>query len=185
MSATPLHLTHAYAVGDPTAPRLDAGYPLDVAFARVPGRSEAERRQTFARLLEVWRYLQTAPAEQATLTALAEVSGYSRWHVQRLFKRVFGIAPHTVAVNRKLELAAALLARTDQSTIAICARAGFVNRSAFCRLFHSKFGITPAAFRARARQKPRPHAHDSVPSRLGPLNPVGQPHVQLHQDDHA
>ena len=185
MSATPLHLSHAYPAADSTELRLDAGYPLDVAFSRVPGRSEAERRQTFARLLEVWRYLQTAPAEQATLTALAEVSGYSRWHVQRLFKKVFGIAPHTVAVNRKLEFAAALLARTDQSTLAICARAGFVNRSAFCRLFHSKYGITPAAFRARARLKPRPQSHDSGPSRLGPLNPVGQTHAYLHQDDHA
>jgi AraC-like DNA-binding protein len=184
LSATPLHLTHALAA-DGSPGRLPAGYPLDVAFSRVPGRNEEDRKRVFARLLEIWRHLQTAPAEQTTLAQLAAVSGYSPWHVQRLFKHVFGIAPHTVAVNRKLEMAAALLARTDQSMVAICARAGFVNRSAFCRLFHSKFGITPAVYRSRARRTNRTRPTDSAPSRLGPINSVGQPHPHLPKDDHA
>ena len=177
MSATPLHITHAVSAEGSTDNWLDTGLPLDVAFSRVPGRSESDRREVFARLLDVCRYLQAVPAEEATLANLAAVSGYSPWHVQRLFKRVFGLAPHTVAVNRKLEVAATLLARTNHSMVDICARAGFANRSAFCRLFHSKFGITPAAFRSRARLKPRSRPRDSVPSRHGPLNPVGLPHA--------
>ena len=117
------------------------------ALARVPGRNELEKRRVLRRLLRVKRYLESDAARSKTLRELAELSGYSPWHLQRLYKHVFGVAPHAVATERRLAQAAQLLRETDEPLAAICTAVGFAHRSAFSRLFKQTYGVSPTHYR--------------------------------------
>ena len=118
------------------------------ALAAIPAGDDLERRGVAARMLELWRHVHADPSG-STLRELSRISGYSPWHVQRLFKRVFGVAPHAIAARRKLEAAAQALWSSDEPVEVVSRRAGFINRCAFSRVFRQAYGVTPSDYRAR------------------------------------
>ena len=133
-----------------SAPGAGASVAVRTALARTPGRSEPEKRRVLKRLLRVKRHLESDTAGAKTLRELAELSGYSPWHLQKLFKQVFGVPPREIVTRRRLEHAARLLRSTDEPLAAVCAATGFSNRSAFSRLFKQAYGLSPTHYR-RAR----------------------------------
>jgi AraC-like DNA-binding protein len=127
---------------------MDATAMLAV-LERVPGRTEVERRAAAARLMAAWHVANTGRPHETTLQSLASMCGYSPWHLQRVFKAVFGVAPKEVARRRRLQAAAELLRVGDDGINEVVARTGFRNRSAFSRLFKSVYGVSPKAYRLR------------------------------------
>ena len=121
---------------------------LAAAMAQLPGRNAFAKRRIAARMLDLWQHLHASPAAPATLRELSRISGYSPCHVQRLFKRIFGVAPHAIAAQRKLEYAADLLWSSEDPVDVICRRAGFAHRSSFSRLFKRSYGLSPTDYRA-------------------------------------
>jgi AraC family transcriptional regulator len=65
----------------------------------------------------------------------------------RQFKRTTNMSPHQFVIQRRLERAKTLLATTSQPIAEIAAGCGFCHQEHLTRLFRSRCGITPSAYR--------------------------------------
>ena len=74
---------------------------------------------------------------------IAEKSGYSRWHFQRLFKQATGIARGEYVRSRRLSCAAIDLKLTSRTVLDIALQYGFDSQQTFTRAFKNKFHLPP------------------------------------------
>jgi AraC-like DNA-binding protein/predicted transcriptional regulator YdeE len=88
-------------------------------------------------------HLETRP----NLDEVARISGYSKWHLQRKFKRITGIQLATYIRSRILTRAAVALRITNRSIIDISDELGFDSQQTFTRMFKQRFGTTPNRYR--------------------------------------
>ena len=89
-------------------------------------------------------HLETRP----NLDEVARISGYSKWHLQRKFKRITGIQLATYIRSRILTRAAVALRITRRSIIDISDELGFDSQQTFTRMFKQRFGTTPNRYRS-------------------------------------
>ncbi|WP_346826902.1 helix-turn-helix domain-containing protein [Serratia inhibens] len=82
-----------------------------------------------------------------TLDDIAARSGYSKWHLQRLFKQVTGHVLGTYARRRRLSAAARELRLTHISVACIADKYQFDSQQTFTRCFKKQFGLPPASYR--------------------------------------
>ncbi|MGU3399491.1 AraC family ligand binding domain-containing protein [Brucellaceae bacterium D45D] len=90
-------------------------------------------------------------SEEITLNALADVSGLSRAHLIRAFRKYYFITPHAFQTDLRVRHARHLL-RDERSfgdmTLADVALAcGFADQAHLTRHFKARTGVTPAKFR--------------------------------------
>ena len=78
---------------------------------------------------------------------IAEKSGYSRWHFQRLFKQATGIARGEYVRSRRLSCAAIDLKLTSRTVLDIALQYGFDSQQTFTRAFKNKFHLPPGRYR--------------------------------------
>ncbi|KLN95839.1 helix-turn-helix domain-containing protein [Moellerella wisconsensis] len=81
------------------------------------------------------------------LEELAAYSGYSLWHMQKIFKEVTGISLGKYIRQRRLAGAVNLLRNSQQSIFDIALDFGFGSQSHFTYMFRKEYGITPFDFR--------------------------------------
>ncbi|HHR6138361.1 TPA: helix-turn-helix domain-containing protein [Providencia alcalifaciens] len=81
------------------------------------------------------------------LEELAVYSGYSLWHMQKIFKEVTGISLGKYIRQRRLAGAVNLLRNSSQSIFDIALDFGFGSQSHFTYMFRKEYGITPFDFR--------------------------------------
>ncbi|MGM3175723.1 helix-turn-helix domain-containing protein [Dickeya lacustris] len=74
-------------------------------------------------------------------------SGYSKWHLQRLFKKETGLSLGTYIRNRRLSKAAVELKLTNQTIQDVALRYCFDSQQSFTRTFKKHFGIAPGHYR--------------------------------------
>ena len=86
-------------------------------------------------------------SESIDLAELAAIAGLSVFHFARQFKQSAGITPHQYLVERRIERAREMLARTDLSLSEIAIATGFSDQSHFARHFRQMLGMTPGQFR--------------------------------------
>ncbi len=96
--------------------------------------------------------IDTEPHRQVRLKELAEVSGVSEQHLCRSFHDHLGHSP--VQTHRLLcmQLALALLSRSDLRIQQIADRCGFTDPAYFTRYFTKTFGASPVRVRERLRR---------------------------------
>ncbi len=80
------------------------------------------------------------------LQILSEKSGYSKWHLQRLFKRFTHYSLATYTRKRRLTRAADELRQSALSINDIARKYHFDDQSALTRAFKKNFDITPSAY---------------------------------------
>jgi len=68
-----------------------------------------------------------------------------------MFRRSFGITPHTYVMRRRVAVAQQLLTRTDLGLVDIALKAGFCDQSHLSRSFRRFSGLPPRAYRALLR----------------------------------
>lgn len=78
---------------------------------------------------------------------IAARSGYSHWHIQRLFKQVTSRTLGRYIRERKLLLAARALAKTNEAVVHIALRYGFDSQHTFTRQFTRHFSAPPGKWR--------------------------------------
>ncbi|WP_213672766.1 helix-turn-helix domain-containing protein, partial [Serratia marcescens] len=86
--------------------------------------------------------------KRPNLDEVARISGYSKWHLQRKFKRITGIQLATYIRSRILTRAAVALRITRRSIIDISDELGFDSQQTFTRMFKQRFGTTPNRYRS-------------------------------------
>ncbi|MCZ4060238.1 helix-turn-helix domain-containing protein [Pantoea sp. LMR881] len=91
-------------------------------------------------------------------------SGYSKWHMQRMFKEITGQTLAAYTRKRRLTMSAMALRLTRMPLIDIAVRFGFDNQQNFTRVFKNHFSVTPGAFR-RIPDLPVKHFHGRIPVR--------------------
>lgn len=74
-------------------------------------------------------------------------SGYSKWHLQRMFNQYFGISLGKYIRNRKITNAALLIKMSQIPIVEICAENGFSSQQTFTRFFKKYYGVTPGYYR--------------------------------------
>lgn len=74
-------------------------------------------------------------------------SGYSQWHLQRVFFQITGINIATYIRDKKLTLAANDLIESHDRIIDICFRYGFESQQSFTRTFAKKYNMPPRKYR--------------------------------------
>ena len=98
-------------------------------------------------LLQVLEYMEKNIVEGLTVEKVSIISGYSKWHLQRLFKHYFGITLGTYIRNRKLSRSAILLKQHQGNILDVALASGFASQQCYTRAFKRFFGETPNSFR--------------------------------------
>uniref|UniRef100_UPI001B3C7A62 helix-turn-helix domain-containing protein n=1 Tax=Serratia surfactantfaciens TaxID=2741499 RepID=UPI001B3C7A62 len=98
-------------------------------------------------LLKVIEYVEENIEGELYLDTLSRVSGYSKWHLQKVFKKKFGMNLGAYIRKRRLSKAAILLKQSKLGILDISLVAGFCSQQAFSRSFKIFYGKTPSEFR--------------------------------------
>ncbi len=103
----------------------------------------------FRKVQPLLAYAAAHLAEDLSLRAIGSRARLSPFHLQRLFARVAGETLKQFTARLRLERAAAMLLASSHSLLTVALACGFRNHETFTRLFHSRFGLTPSAYRRR------------------------------------
>ena len=121
---------------------------------RIPATKASTREELFRRLQVAREYLHSNVARRTSLEDVARAAGVSRYHLHRVFKRVFQQTPHTYVTALRLARARTLL-QNGGTVTDVALDLGFNSLSAFTRLFRSRYGCPPSSVQKFARSDKR------------------------------
>ena len=98
-------------------------------------------------------YIDAHISRDITLDDLARLSGLSRFHFSRAFKRTTQCGPYQYLLRRRIEQAGNLLKKRQKSIAEIATGVGFKSTTQFIRAFRRIEGITPGQFREILRSE--------------------------------
>ena len=98
-------------------------------------------------IYSVQEYLMENYSKAVTLDDLAKRFNLSKYYLQRMFTRCFGLSPHQYQQNIRLTQAKKLLRTTNASINMIALQVGFESTSAFITVFKKNEGVTPLKYR--------------------------------------
>ncbi|MFU9136934.1 superoxide response transcriptional regulator SoxS [Erwinia tasmaniensis] len=84
---------------------------------------------------------------------VAAKSGYSKWHLQRMFRTVTKQTLGGYIRERRLTLAAEALRQTQRPVFDIAMQYGYDSQQTFSRVFRRQFSLTPTAYRQSMRRQ--------------------------------
>ncbi len=133
--------------------RLDRDSRLLLTLTKLVNRHAETRRELVlpehgaeTRALQQARdYLHSNYAEDVSLQELAELTSLSQFHLLRLFRREFGLPPHSYLTQVRLSRAKTLLG-AGHSISQVAADTGFVDQSHLTRAFKRFLGVTPGQY---------------------------------------
>lgn len=82
-----------------------------------------------------------------SLKTVAKKAGYSKWHLQRMFKEITGQAIGAYIRARRLSKSAVALRLTSRPILDIALQYRFDSQQTFTRAFKKQFSVTPATYR--------------------------------------
>ncbi len=100
----------------------------------------AETKKTIRMLQE---YMESKLNQSFTLKELADVAGYSPWHMARIFKEATGKTPFDYLRELRLSKAALQLRDNEVRVIDVALDFVFDSQEGFTRAFTKKFGLSP------------------------------------------
>ncbi len=93
------------------------------------------------------KWVETHLGRVIYLEELAAYSGYSLWHMQKIFKDVTGVSLGKYIRERRLAGAVYQLRSSNSTIFDIALDFGFGSQSHFTYMFRKHYGITPYDFR--------------------------------------
>lgn len=95
----------------------------------------------------VKEYIKMHFAEDITLDMLADLSGFNKYYLSKQFSKVYGTAPISYLLERRILHSEELLKTTDYSVNQISDIVGFSSANYFSQSFKRYTGMTPLSFR--------------------------------------
>lgn len=125
---------------------------LLLAIKRIDLSTEGEERPYFyktqvEKVKAIEAFMTAAPDHRYTIDELANKFNISVSALKQCFKGIYGMAIYTYMRNYRMDLAASLLTKTDQSVTEIAGKVGYTNSSKFSEAFKSVKGKTPLEYR--------------------------------------
>lgn len=108
---------------------------------------------------DLMNWIETHLDQPLLLDNVAAKSGYSKWHLQRMFRSTTGHALGSYIRERRLSQAAQALRTTPRPILDIALQFHFDSQPSFSRAFKKQFGKTPAVYRRTPQRDgtlPRP-----------------------------
>lgn len=93
-------------------------------------------------------YIEAHLTANLSLTELCAIVNLSPSHFSHRFKATFGLTPHRMVLNMRIERAKMLLATNALPMAELALALGFSDQAHFITTFRKAVGLTPAAFRA-------------------------------------
>lgn len=90
--------------------------------------------------------------QPTSVVALATELGLSPFHFIRQFRAVFGLTPHQLRIEARVDLAKRLLAADHHSVTSVCLEVGCASLGSFSTMFTRRVGSTPTAYREASRR---------------------------------
>jgi AraC-like DNA-binding protein len=144
-------LVDAIHAGRPALQQVAAGvtlYILALLYSALqPGQAGPQR--VSRAIHEAMRRMADPAQILGPLPRLARDLGVSYTWFRRAFAHHTGLSPHQYQLQLKIGRARTLLTETTLAIKEVAFRAGFESEQYFCRLFKSKTGVTPGAWRSR------------------------------------
>lgn len=82
-----------------------------------------------------------------SLDVVSQRSGYSKWHLQRMFKKETGLSLGQYIRNRKLTEIAMKLKESNEPILYLAERYGFESQQTLTRTFKNYFSVPPHKYR--------------------------------------
>lgn len=123
----------------------------------------------FRSLCQARELLEEFREQPLSIEDVAREACMSPFHFIRRFEAVFGLTPHQFRIRSRLDRARLLLALDRHSVTDVCLEVGFASLGSFSDLFARRVGVSPSAYRRRARvlvQVPGILPHDLFPGCL-------------------
>ncbi|MBC05469.1 MAG: AraC family transcriptional regulator [Thalassospira sp.] len=111
-------------------------------------KSSAGTAVAHARIKRAKALLDDSPTLSHSLDDLADAAGLSKFQTLRNFTRATGLTPHAYLIQRRIDLARAMI-KSGETLAYIASAAGFADQSHLNRHFVRAFGLTPGRY-ARA-----------------------------------
>lgn len=106
-----------------------------------------KQREYTERFLYVCDYIREHCSEDLTLDYVADITGFSKFHFSRLFKKFTNISYYKYLNKNRIEYAEKLLMDKELTITEIALRCGFSSLSAFIRMFKIIKDCTPTEFK--------------------------------------
>lgn len=116
------------------------------------------------RLQPVFQYLRNNCGNAIPVREAARICGMSESYFMAYFKRFTGLSFGKYLSHYRIERAQGLLAVTDEPLASIGQEVGFCDQSYFGAVFRKLVGMTPAAYRQRARENSKDFCHHDGPA---------------------
>ena len=107
--------------------------------------NEVALRRDAPDLQAVREHLQLHCCDKIGLDTLAQLAGIGRYQLIRRFRAHFGMTPHALQLDMRINLARDFL-RRGMSLADVAYRTGFADQSHFHRIFKSRVAATPAQY---------------------------------------
>ena len=121
-----------------------------------PGVAPVAARSVDARAVERARQFLDAERTRTVHSGeLESLTGLTRYDLCRQFRIAFGTSPHRYLLMRRLDFARDRIHR-GRALAEVAHDAGFADQAHFTRVFTSRFGLTPARYRALRADHPPP-----------------------------
>lgn len=133
-----------------SAPSLQADTALLMLLADLLSPRSSETPVTPASITPARTRLDDDPTRDVDLATLAADAGLSRFQFLRAFSRATGLTPHAYLIQRRLQLARALIA-SGLPLADAAAASGFCDQSHLTRHFVRCFGLSPGAYAKASR----------------------------------
>jgi AraC-like DNA-binding protein len=105
----------------------------------------------YKRIVQAKLFMDQHYASPIDLNNIADEAFFSKFHFIRLFKKIYGKAPHQYLITVRMERAMQLL-RLNASVTETCFTVGFQSVSSFTSLFKKYAGVSPSVYLQRHQQ---------------------------------
>lgn len=106
-------------------------------------------KQMTDKIKHVKEHLVEDPGEKISLQDLAKEHGLSLTQLKANFKEIYGVSPYAYAKSYRMNVAAKMLAETEQKIGDIALELSYKNPSKFAEAFISVIGCSPSEYRRR------------------------------------